>query len=445
FGVNVGYATNVTSSEFNLGAFGMSSLSNPATLAGYTGCNPGDDNWAMRARRQGFPCGVYNVALAGYDDNYTIAIDFDGNGTTDYSNSGTCCNNGTGLLWTGVLNSSSRVEITLVEGGGDAYVDIDFNLITPAISGGTISGIANGTTICANTDPGDFNTSGSASGGTVGYTNGGSFTYSWESSTTNASAGFGAIAGATSSTYNPGNLAVTTWFRRKAQDQCGNIGYSNVVQVIVIPFASGGSIATVTTCSGGSATVSVTGVSNATNYVWNLPSGFTGSSNTNTIVVNAATVSSATNFTISVTPQNISGGATCPGTSVNGTITVNPNLTPSLTIAATANSVCSGTSVTFTATPTNGGSAPSYQWQVNGSNVGTNSNTYVSSSLVNNAVVTCTLTANNTCQTSATASSNSITMTVTPQPTWYADADADGYGNSGSTTLACTAPSGYVS
>lgn len=85
---------------------------------------------------------------------------------------------------------------------------------------------------------------------------------------------------------------------------------------------------------------------------------------------------------------------------------------PSVSITSTATTITSGTSVTFTATPTNGGSGPTYQWKNNGSNVGTNSTTYTSSSLVNGDVVTCVMTSNDACASPTTATSNSITMTV---------------------------------
>jgi hypothetical protein len=80
------------------------------------------------------------------------------------------------------------------------------------------------------------------------------------------------------------------------------------------------------------------------------------------------------------------------------------------------NTICSGTSVTYTATPTNGGSAPTYQWQVNGSNVGTNSATYTTTTLTNGQSVTCIMTSNLTGVTGSPATSNAIVTTVNATP-----------------------------
>lgn len=67
--------------------------------------------------------------------------------------------------------------------------------------------ISNGnTTICHTTSPGII--MGSNPGNT------GSFTYQWQSSTTSATDGFSNIISATLRDYTPGNLIVTTWFRR---------------------------------------------------------------------------------------------------------------------------------------------------------------------------------------------------------------------------------------
>ena len=75
-------------------------------------------------------------------------------------------------------------------------------------------------------------------------------------------------------------------------------------------------------------------------------------------------------------------------------LTIAPNLPASVIITSTGNTICAGTSVTFTATPTNGGTDPAYQWKLNGNNVGTNSTTYINSSLVNADVVTVVMTSN---------------------------------------------------
>lgn len=79
-------------------------------------------------------------------------------------------------------------------------------------------------------------------------------------------------------------------------------------------------------------------------------------------------------------------------------------------------SICEGTTVNFTATPSNGGSTPAYQWQVNGINTGTNSPSFSSSSLINGDVVTVTMTSSDPCVTPATASSSPLTITVFPNP-----------------------------
>jgi hypothetical protein len=96
------------------------------------------------------------------------------------------------------------------------------------------------------------------------------------------------------------------------------------------------------------------------------------------------------------------------------TMTVNPNLPVSVNVVASSSVICPGTSVTFTATPTNGGTTPFYQWTLNGANVGTNLSSYTNSALVNGDAVTCILTSNAVCPIGTPATSNTVTITVNP-------------------------------
>lgn len=100
------------------------------------------------------------------------------------------------------------------------------------------------------------------------------------------------------------------------------------------------------------------------------------------------------------------------------TATVDPILTANVSISAnTGTTVCAGASVIFTATPVNGGTAPSYQWKVNGVNVGSNASTFSTATLINGDVVTVELTSNaSPCLTGSPATSNALTMTVNPSP-----------------------------
>ena len=109
------------------------------------------------------------------------------------------------------------------------------------------------------------------------------------------------------------------------------------------------------------------------------------------------------------------GGGTWGGSNVSGVLTVNPTLTASVSIAASATTICAGASVTFTATPTNGGASPSYQWYVGATPVGTNSATFTSSTLTNGNSVSVVMTSNATpCLAGSPATSNSISITVNP-------------------------------
>jgi uncharacterized protein (TIGR02145 family) len=90
---------------------------------------------------------------------------------------------------------------------------------------------------------------------------------------------------------------------------------------------------------------------------------------------------------------------------------VNPSQPVVVTIAPSANPVCAGTSVSFTAVPVNGGSQPGFQWKLNGGDIGTNSNS-LTLTPINGDVVTCVLTSNDICPTGNPAISAPVTLTV---------------------------------
>jgi len=168
-------------------------------------------------------------------------------------------------------------------------------------------------------------------------------------------------------------------------------------------------------CDGSSTTLTANGtLGTGAAYQWG-----TGST------VGSAVIAGQTGASITVSPSATTAywvrivGTTSPCTSntdgATASVTVNPSLPASVSIAASATTICSGTSVTFTATPTNGGATPAYQWKVNGVNAGTNSATFTTTTLANTDAVTVVLTSNATpCLTGSPATSNTVTMTVNP-------------------------------
>ncbi|MBK7173709.1 MAG: T9SS type A sorting domain-containing protein [Bacteroidales bacterium] len=131
------------------------------------------------------------------------------------------------------------------------------------------------------------------------------------------------------------------------------------------------------------------------------------------------TTVAGTGSAITFGPQ-LAGSYTISGTNTIGTtdmlgsavITEIPAIPVSVAISASSTNVCSGTTVNFTAVPTNGGAAPTYQWYVNGTAVGTNADnfSYVPLDAEQVSVV---MTSNlGGCLSSNPATSNVITMSV---------------------------------
>lgn len=86
---------------------------------------------------------------------------------------------------------------------------------------------------------------------------------------------------------------------------------------------------------------------------------------------------------------------------------------PSVSIVANVNNntFCTGQSVTFTATPVNGGSSPSYQWKKNNVNIsGATGATYTTTSLSNGDLIKVAMTSNLVCVSTSSATSNQLTM-----------------------------------
>jgi hypothetical protein len=226
----------------------------------------------------------------------------------------------------------------------------------------------------------------------------GSVTYGWSPAT-----GLNTTTGATVNASPTSNQQYTITTTHTASG-CTNIARV-AVDVNALPTANVTPAGPVTTCA---SSPQVLTADSALGYSWQwffnggIIAGATGRSYTP-----AATGS----YTVMVT--NASG---CFLLSSPVAVTIVSNVTPSIAITSSPGSpICSGTSVTFTATPANGGTTPVYQWLVNGIVVASGS-TYTSTTLTNGATVQAKLISNATCRTADTVSSNTITMSVNATP-----------------------------
>ncbi len=233
-----------------------------------------------------------------------------------------------------------------------------------------------------------------------------SFTYTLSGATTGSGSGT-----ASGQTFNAG---VTTVAYVLTGSPTVNCSFTVTVNTNIIPSVSVAAAPGNTICSGTNVIFTATPTNGGTpSYQWKLNGGNVGTNSAtyqNAALLNGDVVTCVMTSSIACANPN-------PATSNTITMTVNSTVTPSVSIAAApGNNICSGTNVVFTATPTNGGT-PSYQWKLNGGNVGTNSATYQNAALINGDVITCVMTSSLTCTSTNPVTSNSITMTVTANVT----------------------------
>ena len=169
-------------------------------------------------------------------------------------------------------------------------------------------------------------------------------------------------------------------------------------------------------CTGSSVTFTVTSTNggSAPTYQWKKNGSNIGSGGT-TLTLQDYEVTSGDVITCVMTANNACQTA-ATATSNAITLTVG-TVTPSVSISTASSAICNGDATSFTAAGNNGGSSPSFQWKKNGFNAGVGTSiTFLPNTLNNNDVISCVLTANNLCQTTATANSNSIQLTVKTSP-----------------------------
>lgn len=199
------------------------------------------------------------------------------------------------------------------------------------------------------------------------------------------------------SNFTPGTYGFSyTSYKTTANCQATTYTCTSCFTVVGFPSQPGTIAGNATPCSNSQQTYSVGSVSGATSYTWTLPSGWTGTSTTNSITV----TTTSTSGTISVTANNNCGPSTAR------TLSVTPVSAPAQPGTMSGSTTpCSNSQQTYSVASVSG--ATSYTWSLPGGWTGTSTTNSITAT-VGNAGGTVSVIANNTC-----GSSNARTITAT--------------------------------
>lgn len=187
---------------------------------------------------------------------------------------------------------------------------------------------------------------------------------------------------------------------------------SNVITVGVINPSIDVTTASETICSATrtSFTASAVDVDPNAVYTWTV-NGNTVGTNSNFYVTDALKDGDQVSCTVSVAT------ASCK-LQVADTVTMKvlPEKAPGVTISASADTICEGSPIAFTATTFNEGGGASYQWMISGVKTGNSSKTFITKKLKPGDSVWLVLTTKSPCIPNSQLQSNIIAMQVKPSP-----------------------------
>ena len=219
--------------------------------------------------------------------------------------------------------------------------------------------------------------------------------------------------------FNFTNTTSYSWYRIVFPSLC-NVGLANSMQIGEIQLFQTNTVSPSITinassnniCQGTNVTFTPTPTNGglAPTYQWrvNGVNVATGPTYSSTALAQGNTISC-------VMTSNASCLTTTTATSNTISMNVTTRVTPthSITNDVPVTNVCEGTTLFFTALSRYGGT-PTFQWKVNGVNVGSNSTFifFTPSNLKNNDVVSCTMTSTLSCVTTTTVNSNTIQVGI---------------------------------
>ena len=318
----------------------------------------------------------------------------------------------------GATNATYSISTTAIADAGNYSV----------VVGNACQSIASTTiTVTVNPKPSinSASTSASCSGSGVGYTIGSAVTsnYSWtRAAVANISPSpvSGSTASINESLVNGANAPIDVIYIITPTSTVGTcVGNPFSLTVTVNPKPIINSSATGTICSGIAQSYSITSPI-ASTYKWSRSAvaGITNtavSNQTSNPIVETLTNNSVNPVTVvySITPTSTSG--TCIGSVFSYSVTVNPSVSSSVSIAADKTTICAGDLLTLTATPVNGGTPPLYQWKKGGVAISEATNaTYKTSTTANADSYTVEMNSSLTCASVVPVVSSPLVITVTP-------------------------------